>query len=141
MATNPQLRRIHFLLRETNLQEQKPALVLSFSKGRSGSSKELSYSEANELILYLEGQLNSPTENVRQQVSANQMRRKIISICHNMKWENPDGAVDMARLNEWCLHKSYLKKSIQQYSYKQLPKLVSQLQEVYNWFITNINNV
>jgi hypothetical protein len=142
MVTKKQLCRIHILLKQVGKQEHKAALVFSFSNSRCISSKELSYQEAQNLIGYLEQQLlvmkngSSP-----HHTSANQMRRKLISICHNMKYELESGKVDMKRLDEWCRNKSYLKKPLMEYSYDELPKLVSQFQQVYVSFINKNVNV
>ena len=141
MVNSVQLRRIHLLLRQINLQEQKPALVFSFSGGRCTSSKALTFQEAQNLITHLEQQLPvMKTLSSLHHTSANQMRRKLISICHNMNWRTKDGKVDMQRLDEWCGNKSYLKKPLMKYSYNELPMLVSQLQQVYISFINKIAN-
>lgn len=122
---NNQIKRIHFLLRACNLQAQKQNLVAGFSKGRCESTKELSFEEASQLIHYLQAEANKDD-------GANRMRRKILAVCHNLKWENPDGSVNMQTLNQWCLNYSYLRKELKEYTHAELPKLVSQVQKIYS---------
>lgn len=137
---NNQIKRIHFLLRASGLQAQKQSLVVGFSKGRCESTKNLSFEEARQLINYLQAEANSSPVGGGREVAANRMRRKILSYCHNMKWENADGSVNMEALDKWCLHYSYLRKKLQEYTYKELPKLVSQVQKVYASKVKDVSN-
>lgn len=123
------IKAIYGLLGKTALTSQKPALCFSFSNGRTESVSDLKVFEANELIRYLTDELNKA--NNQQDESANQMRRKILSMCHRMLWETEEGKVDFERLNKWCAEKSYLKKELNKYTYQELPKLVSQFTSVY----------
>lgn len=125
MINGKQIQRIHTLLRACNLQAQKKSIVYASCEGRSESTKDLTFDEANLLINYLQAEANKYD-------GANQMRRKIMAICHNLKWENSDGSVNLETLNKWCLNHSYLKKELQEYTYNELPKLVSQVQRIYS---------
>ena len=123
-VTNQQIRRISYLLRVANLESQKETLVLSFSNGRTESRAGLRFSEAAELIAYLQKEANELD-------TANRMRRKLIAKCHNLGWETTPGTADMERLNNWCKTKGYLKKELMDYTATELPKLVSQFDKVY----------
>ena len=105
----------------------KADLVLAFTDGRTQSSREMSTIEAQQYINYLKG-LDNTTD------AANTMRRKILSMCHRLNWTKESG-VDMPRINNWCLASSYLKKELNQYTYQELPKLVSQFRTVYLHYI------
>jgi len=39
--------------------------------------------------------------------------------------------LDMRRVNNWCLKYGYLHKLLDEYTYEELPKLVTQFEEVY----------
>lgn len=118
--TNLLIQRISTLLRLTGLEGQKAALVAGISNGRTESRKDLTYAEGMELIKYLQG------EAAKVQDSSNQMRRKMIAKCHNMGW-----APAVPSLDAWCREKGYLKKPLMEYTAKELPKLVSQFDKVY----------
>ena len=121
---------LHKLLTDTNLMSQKASLILGHTDGRTESSKEMTDFEANELIKYLRSLTTNTTD------AANKMRRKIIAMCHRIQWTRANGGVDMVRLNNWCLTKSYLKKNLNDYTYNELPKLVSEFQQVYKYYIS-----
>ena len=110
----PQLnKQLHSLLTATGLAAQKPALVISYTNGRSESSKDLTDKEAKELIRYL--QSKQPANNT----TANKMRRKILSMAHQLHWYLPGTQkVDTERLDNWCIHYSYLHKKLNEYILK-----------------------
>lgn len=121
---------LHALLSSTGQASQKSNLVYGFTDGRTESSREMLATEAEQLIQYLKLQDNSAE-------SANVMRRKIISMCHRIKWQK-DGKADMQRLNTWCIESGYLKKPLNDYTQKELPKLVSQFTQVYKSYLKSV---
>lgn len=133
--TPAQNKRLHLLLTQTSLQEQKAALVFSATHGRSESSKDLTIDEARKLITYLNHQ-----PNIRMEKSE-KMRCKIISMAHECGWHtlmNDKWVIDMNRLNAWMLKSSYLHKNINAYKYNELPKLVTQFEQVYKSFLNKV---
>ncbi|MBS1641329.1 MAG: hypothetical protein JSR11_02530 [Bacteroidetes bacterium] len=130
--TNTQNKQLHSLLNATKMVKQKANLVLGYTNDRTESSREMNVYEAQQLINYLKT-LDTTVE------QANTMRRKILSMCHRIKWENEDGSVDMIRLNNWCIENSYLKKELNNYTYKELPTLVSTFQKVYRFYMQKIS--
>lgn len=114
-------------------EEERHTLILAFTDGRTHSTSKLSDYEAEQLIRLLEDP---------QYEASNKMRRKVISRAYEMRWGNPnnrDGRAETMRcIDQWCLNKSYLKKPLNQYEYDELPKLLSQFEEVYKWFLNNI---
>ncbi len=118
-----QLRAIHALLGDHGLRDEKESIVRAFTSGRTTHSSEMSGSEAAALIGHLKS-LNPINGR------ADKMRNKILSMAHEMNWEK-DGRIDMEHLNNWCLSKSYLKKKLDDYQYAELPKLVTQFEQVY----------
>jgi hypothetical protein len=127
-----QNRTLHGLLTKRGLLEQKGIIVYGFTNGRSESCKDLSFEEAAEMIDYLKSQDKTGP-------GANKMRRKIISLAHEMHWHlNGTQAIDMPRLNGWCQKYGYLHKKLNDYTYKELPKLLTQFQLLYKDYLTNI---
>ena len=131
---NPQLnKQLHSLLNATDLTGQKSNIVHGFTDGRSDSSKELTNGEAEKMIKYLQ----SITAN-KDEVS-NKMRRKMISLAHEMHWHLPGTQkIDMQQLNGWCCKFGQFKKELNKHSYDELTKLVSQFNQVYNHFLKKI---
>lgn len=125
---------LHSLLSSTGLTARKKELVISFTDGRAESSKELSQEEANELIQYLK-RFTVETEAEK----ADKMRKKIISMAHQMEWKLPNGKADMSRINNWCVKYSYLHLTLNNYSYSALPKLLTQFESIYYSFLQNLH--
>lgn len=123
---------IHALLNKLHLTAKKEEILRIFSNCRTGSCKELSSYEANAIILHLKSL--DPEE-----VGAEKMRRKIISMAHEMGWRIPGTRkADMQRIDAWMVKSSYLHKKINQYRYAELPKLVTQFEAVYKSFLKGI---
>ncbi|MGN6604543.1 MAG: hypothetical protein ACTHK8_18940 [Ginsengibacter sp.] len=124
---------LYALLNATGLLEQKANIVLSFTEGKSESSKDLTDAQANDMIAYLRRQQQA------QEEPANKMRRRILSMAHEMHWYLPGARkLDMEHINDWCKKFGYLHKELNQYSYKELPKLVTQFSAVYNDYLNKI---
>lgn len=120
---------LHTLLTRLDLQEEKADLVYQHTQGRTTRSSEMLYNECASLIGYLNNMVS------RKQRSrfdyndpANRMRRKILSICHEMGWETDSGKIDWPRLNAWLLKYGYLHKGLNDYTAKELPRLVTQFE-------------
>ena len=100
---------LHTLLNQAGLTNRKADLVLSFTQGRSESSKDMSDQEAKEMIRYLQGEvrkvvIDDPVKK-REQESANKMRRAIISMAWQMNWtkeKKGKTVCDVDRINNWC---------------------------------------
>ncbi len=126
-ALNKQL---NGLLTSTGLTSQKASLVLGFTGGRSESRAALTDAEALEMIAWLKTQGNNNDD------AANKMRRKIISYAHQLHWYLPNTqTVDMARIDGWCTTYGYGHKKLNDYTYNELPKLVSQFRLVFKSFL------
>jgi hypothetical protein len=135
MGTAPKLprdfKKLMSLLTKANLQGRRHAIVWDYSNGRTESSKELTDPEILRLIRDLK-------KGFKELDRADQMRKKIISQAHEMGWEHPGNKIDMAMLNTWCVKYGYLHKPLNSYSYKELPKLVTQFDNMYNDFLEGI---
>lgn len=104
--------------------------VLKYSNNRTGSSKQLTMTECqaliNELDIIKKNINNTPVSNSN---ASQRMRRKIMSICHEMNWKK-DGKLDWGRINDFMFKSSYLKKGLNSYAADELPKLVSQFEQL-----------
>lgn len=133
-ATAKQLQYIHAALHKKQLLKHKAEMVASFTNGRTESSREMTAAEADEL-------LRSLNDHQPEADAKDKMIRKIIAMAREMgvvtrePVVGPDGKVkqksNYTRLNHWMLQLSYLKKPLNQYSYAELPKLVTQYTAVY----------
>jgi hypothetical protein len=156
-------KQLHALLAQTNNMQAKPYLVESFTNGRTQHSSEMSHYEAIELVKHLKGikaqqtTANAPARvhnsepthigNVMPAVGkktdkerANPMRKKIIALAHQMGWStyHPDSGkkiADMPRINAWCSKYGYLHKALNAYTIEELPKLVTQFDNLYKSFL------
>jgi len=110
-------------------KEAKGVMIMGFTGGRSDSSKELTYNEAAAFIKHLKGL--DPNK-----AGAEKMRNKILYYAHEMGWHiKGTTKIDMQRVDNWCLTKGYIKRKLDNYSYEELPKLVSQFEAVYKYFL------
>jgi hypothetical protein len=130
--TQSQLVLVHTLLSTNGIKDKddKADIIRSFTAGRTSSSREMTHVEATALINHLKSL--DPSER-----SADRMRKKIISMAHQMGWKT-DGKLDIGRVNNWCIKFSYLKKKLDAYEYTELPRLVSQFENVYKDYLRKV---
>lgn len=119
------------LLTKTGLQGRRHAIVWDYSQGRTESSKELTNPEIKQIIRDLE-------KGFKELDRSDIMRKKIISQAHEMGWELTGRRADMARINAWCEKFGYLHKSLNSYTYTELPALVTQFDNMYKSFLKAI---
>lgn len=120
---------LHGFLNSHGLMEQKESLVFAFTNGRSRSSKDLTFNEAGDLIAHL--------KNID---SGHKMRRKIIKLAHEMGWKLAGSSqIDMAAIDAWCVKYGFGKKRLNDYTAKELPKLVTQFENgPYKHYLQNL---
>lgn len=111
--------------------ETKEQMVYTYTRGRTNRSSKMSVEECQNLI-----------NDLRQKTSYNQesdtMRKKIISLFRKMSYTLPDGKVDMCAVEVWTEKYGYLHKPLNNYTYAELPKLVTQAQAVYQSFLKSV---
>jgi len=132
--SKPQLVQIQILLTKAGIKdkEDRAAVILDYTQGRTGSSRQMYAQEAMELIKKFKGE----DPNVAK---AEKMRKKIISLAHEMGWRHAGTtSIDMAHVNDWCTKFGYLHKKLNDYKYEELPKLITQFEGVYKSFINKI---
>lgn len=124
---------VHALLHSTGLMSQKKNIVGGISFGRTESTKDLTPDEVNSLIQYLQNEAKS------SDAAAQKMRRKIISIAHQLHWYLPGTQkIDMAHINNWCIQYGHKHKKLNDYNVPELTILVTQFKEVFKDTLRNI---
>jgi hypothetical protein len=130
-----QIKQLHTLLSNTGKMEYKREMINDVTGGRTNSSKELLWHEAQILINHLKSIDPKST-------AMDNMRKKIIHYAHEMGWrkkEQGKWVADMDSINSWCNKYSFAKKPLNEYTYKELPKLVTQFEQgPYKSYINNI---
>lgn len=115
-------------------KENVKDLVYSFTNGRETSTTKLTSEECNAMMDHLwkmyekMKHVEGLKANAEDDAKGQRMRRKIISICHEMDWRREGGKIDMYRINEFCMKRGFAKKRLNDYSSQELPKLVTQFE-------------
>jgi len=129
--TPAQNRRLHQLLNQTEMMDEKRSILDHFTHGQTESAKELSFAEAHAIIQYLEGF-------TRKEDGADKMRKKIFAICYTIGWiygNSPeDRKINQAAIDRIIQKIGYLKKPLNEFTPAQLPKLVSQFEQIEKYY-------
>jgi len=125
-STSAQRKKIGYLISKLSIdKDTKEELIYLHTDGRSASIKELLFSEADKVIKAL---VNGRVE---YHTPKEKMVRKILSMAHELNWENTYGKVDMKRVNDWCINYGYRHIALDQYNENDLPQLVSAFENMY----------
>ncbi len=123
--TSTQNTEFHALIGKLSIdKERKEDLVFEYSEGRCTSSADLLYTEMAQLIIFLRKQTTGTF------LPGNNQRKKILSLFHELGYELPGGKIDWKRVNGWLMKYGYLHKGLNDYTLKELPKLVSQVERI-----------
>lgn len=145
MASQEQVKAIYTLLGKFNLRDEKESIVRSFTANRTDSTRAMKDNEAAALIGHLKSMDVVDTRSEK-------MRKKILSMAHEMGWEKEvessklkvesskfgKRAIDMEHVNNWCKSRGYLHKPLDDYTYNELPRLVSQFEQVYKDYLKKL---
>lgn len=128
---------LHAIIGQLGLSsELKEDLVFQFTGGRSIKSSEMLMEECRALINHLNTikqqsvQVVKAPAPVKYYTPEEKMRRKIISIAHEMNWKQPSGKADMSRINEFCLQRGHAHKTLNDYTKAELPTLITQFEKL-----------
>ena len=133
--TPNQLKAFNAILTKHGLMDTKAGLVRHLSKGRASSSKDL-FSEEVQPWIDAMNKAQPEQEDPRQK-----MVNSIIAMAREMgvikrRTVNKNGRLkaesDYAEFKLWMNSKSYLKKELNEYTYGELPKLVSQYKAIFD---------
>ncbi|AEL23868.1 hypothetical protein [Cyclobacterium marinum] len=125
--TKAQIKYVRGLLHRQGLTEEKDAVVLEYTGGRTTHLTEMRYGETNALIKFLAGPSKKDA-----------MTGKILSMAHEMGWELPGGKVDVQRVNAWCMKYTSCKQPLDKIPMNELPKVVTVFERVYMSFMKGI---
>lgn len=99
-------------------------VIAGFTGGRTEHTSQMKPAEAANLVRYLETTARKSPE-VR-------MRRKIIHLAHLIGWKDKAGKANTARIDNWCIKYGQFHKPLNDHSYKELVKLLTQFEQVFN---------
>jgi hypothetical protein len=137
--TTQQNARLHKLLTDLRMDaEAKRDMVSQFTDGRTESSSQMYSAECQRLIDYLQQQANQAQS--QQAQSSDLMRKKIIGFFRKKGHVSANGKTDMQAVHNWCVKHGYLHKPLNQYTYQELPTLVTQAERMYQSFLKAISN-
>ena len=129
-ANTKQIRTIYAIIRNKGMNKEE--MVSSFTEERTTHLSEMTFDEANEMIVRLK-------ESQYHEYKADKMRKKILYYCHMMRWYIPDtNKLDFNRINQFCVDKGHKHKPLNDYTVKELPMLVSQWESVYEYYLSKI---
>jgi hypothetical protein len=135
-----QIKIIHTLLNKAKLMDSKLQIVHDISLGRVESTKDLWFDEAAQLINFLQ----QPFDKLKATDPRQRMINSIIAMAHEMGWIGELSIVnggglkkkkDYSGLHAWVEKYGYLKKRLNAYNEKELPTLVTQMQQVYSGWL------
>ena len=142
MISLNQIKQIHTLLplQVKNDPELKGDTVEQFTMDPDRRSvATMTHGEANELIVQLGGKPEESKEvdwaSYAKFDKDNKQHMYMLSLCYNIGWVRFDdklqrNVADLSQLGAWLFKYGYLNKPLLQYSKTELPKLVTQLQNV-----------
>jgi hypothetical protein len=133
--TTQQIIKFHALLRNLNLEEDdKRALIADYTGGRSDRTNDMTFAEAKEMISFLAKQAGeAPTRSVAERSQSDKMRKKIIAIAYQLGWTLPNEGIDLSKIDKFITKYPICDRKINtlnDYTYKELPKVVSQFQSM-----------
>ena len=121
-------------LAKLDREDTKRQMIQDASLGRTLHTDELSSRELESIVKHI----NNTIAQLNTNNSSDRMRKKILHYCHLMQWYTPEGNLNWARLNEWCIKFGHGHKKFNEYKPSELPTLVSQFEEVYKCFLNKI---
>lgn len=130
--TSQQSNTLYALLAKLNIMSEKEQLCIQYSKGRTHRSSKLSYQECDTLINDLKAIIN-PNSNSEYSLlpsDSHSLVRKILSLAHELRWEKPDGKVDIIKLDNWAKERGKFKKALKLHSHSELATLIYQLEQI-----------
>jgi|GEM_PF-1418352 len=121
--TIPQLSKIHVLLNQFGIIEDKAELVSQFTNGRETSTKKMTFDEAKNLLQHLSK--FDPLD---------RMRRKVFALAYVAKIiygdTREDKQMNVAKLNMFLREKGTVKKDIHKMKKDELIKIVNQFSQI-----------
>lgn len=105
-------------------EETRKMMVSQATAGRTDSSSKMYRTEMSTLLDHLKS-LNTDETNSDK---ADRLRKKIISMAHEMSWESLQGRADMERINNWCIKYGKYHRPLNDHSILELGILITQFE-------------
>lgn len=132
-ATKPQIAKIHVLLSNLGITEQKAEIVYNLSNGRTESTKELFIEEARRLISNLSEY--DPKERQKSLIFSLAYQAGII-----YGSSSDDKKINAAKLNLFLKNRGAVKKELNTMSYNELVKIHRQFEAIVKSTQKSIDN-
>ncbi len=145
-------KKLHTLLSQTKLMDEKANLVMLYTSGKFTSTKDMTNLQASQLIDHLASMVPTAPKRVKEFdhefAAKNKMRNKMLAIGYDMKWDVSDkpehaglekAAICRDNVDAWCRSKrSLYKKGLYDMSIKELASTISQFELVKRAFLRSI---
>jgi len=136
-VTTAQIKKIHVLLNQKGLMDEKETIVNAMSDGRTVSTKELTLSEAKRVISFL------MNENAEIQIK---LRNEYTAIW-KIAWEmgiiygntEDDYQMNKAKLNKFCRERGTVKKNLNEMILPEMQKTHRQFEVMYSKYKSKNN--
>jgi hypothetical protein len=125
--TPKQLIFVNRLLQRQGLSFAISDYALVYSNGRTTNLASLTHKETQALI----SEFTDPSPQSK-------MKRKILSMAHEMRWETQEGKVDIPRLDAWCKKYTPSHCDFNSIPLKDLSIAVSIYEKMYNEFLKRL---
>lgn len=123
IITPKQIAKLHTLLAQSGMMEQKRQLVWEASNGRTTTSKDLTHEEVTVLMNFLE-----------ELLGLDKMRRKIFALAYQagiIYGDSPeDKKMNVAKLNQFLSDRGAVKKPLNKMDKSELLKVVNQFASI-----------
>jgi hypothetical protein len=128
-VTKAQISKIHVLLQQKGLLDEKKTMIYSISDGRTESTKELTSNEARRLIAFLLDENSEIKEKIKVVTNA----------IWKMAWEmgiiygktKDDHNMNIAKMNMFCRQRGTVKKNFIEMNLPELQKTHKQFEAMY----------
>ena len=133
MITSAQIKKIHTMFSLFDIEkESKKRILLSLTKKRTPSVKNLTFEEAKFLISYLEGKNEEHRaelkEQSRKEVASIYHLSYLIGMCYGDTYE--DKLMNIAKINKFCRERGTVKKNISEMNLIELRKTKKQFEAI-----------
>jgi len=118
------------LMNKEGLAFMETELCLQFSQGAFNNLDSLTQEQTIALIAHLQ---TGDTKTAKEK-----MVGKILSMAHELRWELPNGKVDINRVNAWCIKYNPHKKPLNDFTEAELPSVVSVFERMYKGYLKKL---